>query len=444
MRLKEFVDKDGNKINLPRSTGNASGNNKTSSGDYKKRFEKLLNYHIAHKDKSVDKVFPPNIMPYGFTYVEHHGDGINGYTKKVTAAITYDTEEWVFNVYMDGREVARETGKTWEKFVWNIANYLALPQVSSDPEYQELLEFVDASGKKVNLPKTSTKNTVTTKGSYWKRFEKLLEYAIAHKASNVGFISLKDITDTYLKFIEYYSRGNVDHTVYRITIDPATEEWNIKVDCSNGTKDNDSGTGWANLLKQLRYYITIPVVGTPEYKDLMFEDSKSTFAEDLLHEFVDASGNKITLPRSTNTSSTATSSQPASKTNKEKFEELVIYMKYYQVPYTTKMEVARLNDLGLKYIISRKPVGVKEYTITLDVHYSRFIDSWQFTVYKNDDYLDDASGKGWAELLKALRDSEFGTYAIIPKPGSMEYDYLCESATSSLADDFKLYENLWD
>jgi hypothetical protein len=157
----------------------------------------------------------------------------------------------------------------------------------------------------------------------------------------------------------------------------------------------------------------------------MFDDFKDSF----LKEFVDAKGNKVTLPRSTNTSSTATSSQPASKTNKEKFEELVIYMKYYQVPYTTKMEVARLNDLGFKYIISRKPVGVKEYTITLDVHYSRFIDSWQFTVYKNDDYLDDASGKGWAELLKALRNSEFGTYAIIPKPGSVEYDYLCESAS---------------
>lgn len=440
MRLKEFVDKDGNKINLPRSTGNASGNNKTSSGDYKKRFEKLLNYHIAHKDKSVDKVFPPNIMPYGFTYVEHHGDGINGYTNKVTAAITYDTEEWVFNVYMDGREVARKTGKTWEKFVYEISFYLALPQVSSDPEYQELLEFVDVSGKKVNLPRASTKKTVTTKGSYWKRFEKLLEYAIAHKASNVGFISLKDITDTYLEFIEYYSRGNVDHTVYRITIDPATEEWNIKVDCSNGTKDNDSGTGWANLLKQLRYYITIPVVGTPEYKDLMFEDSKDSF----LKEFVDAKGNKVTLPRSTNTSSTATSSQPASKTNKEKFEELVIYMKYYQVPYTTRIDVVRLDNTGFKIDIGRKPPGVKEYIITIELAHSRLDSYWEFVIYRNGDYEDDASGKGWAELLKALRDSEFGTYATIPKPGSMEYDYLCESATSSLADDFKLYESLWN
>lgn len=231
-------------------------------------------------------------MPYGFTYVEHHGDGINGYTKKVSAAITYDTAEWEFTVYMDGREVAKETGRTWEKFVWNIANYLALPQVSSDSEYQELLkEWVDSKGNKIVLNKTST---------------------IA----------------------------------------------------------------------------------------------------------------------------------PATKSNKEKFEELVKYIEKYQVPYITKTEIIRLNDISLQYKLYHKSPGIKEYTITLDLHHSRFLNDWQFTVYKNENYLDDATGKGWEELLKALRDSEFGVYAIIPKPGSKEYESLAESA--SIAAEFKEYENLWD
>ena len=275
-----------------------------------------------------------------------------------------------------------------------------------------LKEFIDKNGNKVTLPK-NTPSGNTSIGSFKERFEKLLEYTSKHKNPNTKNITTENLTDDTLEFTEHYYDGS--SVSYEIYIGPLTEAWRFKVytdgDFSHPI-DHMSGMEWSELLKELRYYIVLPVVGTPEYKNI-------------LKEFLDAKGNKVNLPKQ-NSSGAAT--KTAAKTNKEKFEKLIEYIEDYQVPYIKKTETLRLNDISLLYKIYRKPPKVKEYTVTLELHYSRFLDDWQFTIYKNDINIDDFTGKGWEELLKALRVSEFGVYTIIPKPGSKEHDSLCEAA----------------
>ena len=287
--LTEFVDKNGNKISLNKTSSGAS----TKTANYYKRLRKLLNYHIDHKDDDVDKILQNDVSPYGFTYREQKFKG--GYTRGIIANIDQD-ENWTFQIFFDNKELKKQSGKGWDTFVWEISFYLNLPEVTTDPEYQDLLEFVDKTGNKVNLPKNSPNATTAGKTS--------------------------------------------------------------------------------------------------------------------------------------------------SKTNKERFKELVAYMDKYKDIYTVKTEAEWIKDTGFKYVITRKSPGVKEYTMTLELTHSRFNSSWQFETYRNYDYVEDYTGQGWKELLKALSRSEFGLYTTIPASGSNEYDYLCES--TSFADDFKAYENLWD
>ena len=279
-----------------------------------------------------------------------------------------------------------------------------------------LKEFIDKNGNKVTIPKNtpSVKSNVPSLGSFKERFEKLLEYTSKHKNPSTKNITTENLTDDTLEFTEHYYDGS--SVSYEIYIGPLTEAWSFKVYTDGDFRhpiDHMSGMEWSELLKELRYYIVIPVVGTPEYKNI-------------LKEFLDKNGNKVSI--SNNTSSNSSTAAKTTKTNKDKFEELIKYMDANKVPYVTKTEILRLNDISLLYKIYRKSPKAGEYTITLELHYSRFLDDWQSTIYKNDINIDDFTGKGWEELLKALRASEFGTYALFPKPGSKEHDSLCEAA----------------
>lgn len=172
MKLNEWKDASGKKITVPIKS---SSGNKTSSGGFKKRLEKLVDYHIAHKDKSVDKIVERYVADYGFIYSEHHGGGIGGYTKKITALIDKD-ENWEYSVFMDDKKLLQSSGKTWEKFVYSISDYLALPLVTSDPDYQELLkEWVDTSGKKINISsQNSSPAALVNSKDQTERYKKLL------------------------------------------------------------------------------------------------------------------------------------------------------------------------------------------------------------------------------------------------------------------------------
>jgi len=185
--------------------------------------------------------------------------------------------------------------------------------------------------------------------------------------------------------------------------------------------DDLSGMGWTELLKTLRAYITVPVVSTPEYKSL-------------LTEWVDSKGNKISKVSQPASSSSST----PSKTNKEKFTDLIDYMMKHKSSLVTKAEIIRLDDGGFTYKEQwHSPSAGQDYILTLLVGYSRFNSSWRYELYMDTSLIKEAQGSGWEDLLEELEK-----YFHVPKACMKEYKDLCESL--SIADDFKLYENLWE
>lgn len=152
-----------------------------------------------------------------------------------------------------------------------------------------------------------------------------------------------------------------------------------------------------------------------------------------LNEWVDDNGNKITLSNAISSSSkgsSGNSSAPAAMANKEKLAELFKYIKNNKTPYTTNIEIVRQQDNYFRFVITRKPIGVKEHDIEFTIrHYTD--DSWGLEVWRiTDNFINDIvwanKGNGWESLLKALNINRLKDYINVPTSGTPIYSKLTE------------------
>ncbi len=293
---------------------------------------------------------------------------------------------------------------------------------------EELLpEFVDTNGNKINLNNStaSTSQNISTPAAQVKnnldqteRYKKLLAKIDSEK--NYTY-KLKDLSSRILAFVIDF--GKSDYVYIRIIFSPRNQTYLVQV-----VGDDDYRyDSWDEVLKLL---VSIRVIKNT-YNCESLEDEFSE--ENILTEFVDAKGNKVNLPKA----SSKPASSSSSKTNKEKFKELTDYMIKNKSSSVYKAEVVRLDEGGFTYKEHRKSSSGQDFTFTLLVGYSRFGPQWKYELYIDTELEEERSGNGFNYLL-----FELYKHFKVPSPGSPEHDSICESA--SFADDFKLYENLWD
>ena len=290
-----------------------------------------------------------------------------------------------------------------------------------------LHEWKDINGKKVSTTSTAPQVAGTsgqiTSGSFKKRLNKLINYYGQHHPAKVDFITVNLLTNDTLDFTEYHNDRSA--VSYKIYIGPATEAWRLQVSKNNKYTDDLSGIGWANLLRELRSYITVPVVSTPEYKSL-------------LTEWLDSNGKKVSL-------STSTSSQPTPTTSsntfyKDKFKKLLDYH-MANASYALSKNIDRLSEddskASFSYVEEFKNSKGKVCEILVGVRYYKDTEAWSVKVWIDGHQVVDKEGITFNSLIADLKDR-----LVLPSATSSEYKDLCESY--SLADDFKLYENLWE
>lgn len=134
---------------------------------------------------------------------------------------------------------------------------------------------------------------------------------------------------------------------------------------------------------------------------------------------------------------TKAGSASAAKTNKEKFADLLDYIIKHKPDYTTDTYVNRLDDTGFEYEEHRALGDIEiDYDIRVEVALGKN-DLFTIHVFKNDKQIESLMPKGWADFLRYLK-----IYFPTPQVRSSEYISLTEAF--SIADDFELYENLWD
>lgn len=135
-----------------------------------------------------------------------------------------------------------------------------------------LLEWVDANGNKTNTKNsTSTFNIPTPipETGYKEKFKKLLNYHKQHVGSNVTFTEIIKLNNYGFEYKEQLlTTSGVSKHVIEVDIND-DGEWYIYVWHDGFNVAANFGKGFEDLLKGLRKHLTIPVESSTEYQKLL-------------------------------------------------------------------------------------------------------------------------------------------------------------------------------
>jgi hypothetical protein len=312
---------------------------------------------------------------------------------------------WKYELYKN-TELLKEVKGTGMKDLLNILKGNFKVPEQGTKEYDSLCEWLDSKGKTVHVnnspaPSKSSNTPVGKIPDQTYRYTRLLAQIDADGFCKytVNVLDFRTLDITLKNGVEVKLERNDHFPIYTLTVEDTSQSFD----------------DYEDVLDAL---IEEGIIGDTD-----------------LCEWLDTKGNKINFPKASASSPKVNTT--SSKTNKEKFEELTNYMLTHKSTLSViKSEVIRLDDGGFTFKDYRKsPTG--EYVLTLLVGYSRFSPQWKYEIYMDTALVEEQSGNGFKELLNNLHN-----FFNVPNAGTPEYKSICESA--SFAEDFRLYESLWD
>ena len=392
-------------INKPTVNSASPASSGAGNKSFKKRFDKLTQYYGQHLPAEVDYITVNLLTPGSLNFTEHldNGDKIN-YDIFLD---DFDTVEWRIKYRVNNQLIDDYSGTGWEELLYTLdAGYIDLPKKGTS-EYKNLLtEWVAMNNK-------------TPSTGYKKRFEKLIKYHIDHASSELESVTHKEVKDDGFHLSEHYNVGasEFDRTII-VSVNKYTDEFFLSIFVDGKVVYRNEHENYEKVLEVLTdTYMFLPMAGTQEYDDLLTES---------LNEW------QLMNPPKASQSGSITSS----KTNKEKFAELIAYMQKHKDSSTIFTSVSGPNDTGFEYEEQRASADGSDYNLSVEVSLSKH-DLFTIHVDKDGKRVYNIIAKGWEELLEYLR-----IYFHAPNTGSPEYTSLTESF--SIVNDFKLYENLWE
>lgn len=125
-----------------------SAKSNSSSGSYKEKFEKLLDYHKKHKAYFVDRSEIKYIREDGFHYMDHVKHAGEEFDHDVIVNLNINKinnqADWTISVFKNGSHVVAKShyGTGYEDLVNSLRDSLAIPPRGSSA-YDELVESVN-------------------------------------------------------------------------------------------------------------------------------------------------------------------------------------------------------------------------------------------------------------------------------------------------------------
>ena len=119
------------------NTNKPAGSTTTSSG-YKKRFEKLIKYHIDHASSELESITTKNIKESGFHLSEHYDNGHHEFDRDIVVSYDKSSDTFLLRIFVDGKTVDNILCNGYEDFVTAAEGYMFLPDYNT-PEYDDLL-----------------------------------------------------------------------------------------------------------------------------------------------------------------------------------------------------------------------------------------------------------------------------------------------------------------
>ena len=426
MKLNEWKDSNGNKITSGPVVSNQTSSGSSNTG-YKKRFEKLLDYHIKHRSKTVDEFKVIFVSEDSFHYREHHTSPKDA-TIEVVAYIGELTEAWRLQIFGDGNKLDDLSGTDWVNLIKELRAYLNLPTTGT-PEYKNLLtEWLDKTGKKVSLNppavKTSSGSTKTNK----EKFTSLLYYMKKNKSittDNAEAVRLDDSGFTYKEHRK--SATGKDFTLTLLVgfgRGPYYDHWEYELYKDEKLLEKNSGTGFESFLWNISAYFNTPKVGSPEHQKLC--------------EWVDSKGNKVSTTSSTASSQPASTFRPlntvyyeggsVAKKVRENAQRIIVTSKVSEIYATTFYDCKKLQEVILPETIKR--IG--------NFAFSHCVSLVKINLPSSISYI---ATEAFYECGNLTIYCDQGSYA---DTFAADHNIPVVYNTSTIAEDFKEYENLWD
>lgn len=206
-----------------------STTNNSSSSSYKKRFEKLIKYHIDHASSELESITRKDIKDHSFRLGEHYNTGSEEFDRDILVAYDSSSDTFFIHIFVDRKEVESMQCDDYENFIKVIEPYMFLPDAGTQ-EYDDLLTESLNEWQLMN-PTKPAKNPYTTGQAY--RYNRLLDQITS---DGIAKYKLNKLTNTTLDITVDTSKKK-DLNI-KIIYEPATDDYTFIV--GNGTP----GKGW--------------------------------------------------------------------------------------------------------------------------------------------------------------------------------------------------------
>lgn len=295
-------------------------------------------------------------------------------------------------------------------------------------------EWKDKNGNKINLssaPQATSPATSKSTKTNKEKFTSLLYYMMKHKsitASNAEVVRLDDNGFTYK---ETYDATSGDYTLLVLVgYSRFNSSWRYELYLDTVKVKEESGEGWEALLEELEKYFHTPKVGSREYQALT--------------EWVDKNGKKVAMGSKPSAASSSITSY------KKRFEKLI---KYHIDHASSELESITKKDIRDDYFHLGEHYndGKSEFDRDIVASYDKASGTFFFRIFVDGKEKESILRKGYKDFVKAIE-----AYMFLPDSGTQEYDGLLTESLGStvsdtdlcepgqIADDFKLYEDLWE
>ena len=109
-----------------------------SASGYKKRFEKLIKYHIDHASSELESITKKDIKDYSFHLGEHYNDTKYEFDREIIVAYDKKSDSFFLHIFVNGSELQSIQAESYEDLVKYLEPYMYLPD-SGTAEYNDLL-----------------------------------------------------------------------------------------------------------------------------------------------------------------------------------------------------------------------------------------------------------------------------------------------------------------
>ena len=266
--------------------------------------------------------------------------------------------------------------------------------------------------------KVMNQSASNSSGSYKKRFEKLIKYHIDHASSELESITKKDIRDNYFRLSEHYNTG---HTEFDRDIvasyDKDSDTFFLRVFVNSKEVYSKLCDSYENFVEAAESYLYLPDPGTQEYDDLLVE--------------------WVAMKNTSNTSSPTNNKTPSDNYTLWKTFVEAVFDYIDSIPELSDLKTSQYGEGSTGVwkslrIYDNLPEGH-------DIKIRFNIETEDFEITASYEDFNTARGHGFNLLMSTLNDIAFTIFEL----GGFDFLSLKESF-SSIADDFKTYENLWD